>query len=227
MEVIDILQSYNLYSVMFRLFSALVIGVLIGYDRSKKGSPAGVKTHSLVCIGAALVMLTGEFCNIKYGQSDITRMAAQVISGIGFLGAGTILVTGKHQIKGLTSAAGIWFSACVGIAIGAGFYVGAFVAALMEVVIMNLFTKLKITETSDTIKINLGYNNNLNIGELIEVVKESNAEVISVDHNLFAGFDLEINKYAVITIQIEDGDKTKQLFNDLSKVKGVIYFSIV
>ncbi len=227
MKVIDILQNYNLYSVMFRLFSSLIIGVIIGYDRSKKGSPAGVKTHSLVCIGASLVMLTGEFCNIKYGQSDITRMAAQVISGIGFLGAGTILVTGKNQIKGLTSAAGIWFSACVGIAIGAGFYVGAFVAALMEVVIMNLFTKLKIDDASDTIKFNLGYNNHLNLGELIKVIKESNAEVICVDHDLFSGFDVDANKYAVITIQMEDKDKTNQLFNDLTKAKGIIYVSVV
>ena len=108
-----------------RLLLAICIGGGIGWERARSHHPAGVRTHMLVTIGAAVIMLlgsqtVGEF--VGTANSDPARLGAQVISGIGFLGAGTILVTGRQEVKGLTTAAGLWASACMGLAIGAGFY---------------------------------------------------------------------------------------------------------
>jgi putative Mg2+ transporter-C (MgtC) family protein len=110
---------------------AVVLGGIIGFERGRSGRPAGLRTHILVCLGAVLAMMTNQFVYEEFGVSDPTRLAAQVISGIGFLGAGTILVTGRHQVKGLTTAAGLWATACMGLAIGIGFYKAAIAACAM------------------------------------------------------------------------------------------------
>lgn len=112
---------------LFRMIVASICGGLIGLEREMKGRPAGLKTFSLVCVGATLAMITNEYISRNFGGSgDLARMAAQVISGIGFLGAGTIIVTGTNQVRGLTTAAALWVTAALGISIGAGFYFGAF-----------------------------------------------------------------------------------------------------
>ena len=117
----DTTESF-LISVLVRLFCAAICGGIIGFERGLKGRPAGLKTFSLVCIGATMVMVTNEYIMIYVsgGSGDAARMAAQVISGIGFLGAGTIMVTGANQVKGLTTAAALWVTAALGITIGAG-----------------------------------------------------------------------------------------------------------
>ena len=125
---IDYLRDLTTISVIIRLTMATLFGGIIGLERGMKNRAAGFKTHILVCIGSTLAMLTNQYI-IAYMNSsaDPSRLGAQVISGIGFLGAGTILVTGKQQIKGLTTAAGLWASACMGLAIGVGFYEGAII----------------------------------------------------------------------------------------------------
>jgi len=118
----------------------MVCGGLLGFERSRKLRPAGVRTYALVCLGAALTMMTSQFLGEHMGFTlDPTRMGAQVVSGIGFIGAGTILVTGHYRIKGLTTAAGLWAAACMGLAIGAGFYFGAVAACLSIIVVLALF----------------------------------------------------------------------------------------
>ena len=103
--------AWNLRNIIIRLVTAMVLGGVIGIDRGAKRRGGGARTDAAVCIGAALVMMIGQYIEIRWpGLSDVARMPAQVISGVGFLGAGSILVSG-HQVKGLTSAAGIWFSA--------------------------------------------------------------------------------------------------------------------
>ena len=115
----------NLLTLFIRTLLALICAGLIGYNREAHGSTAGLRTHILVCIGAMIAMTTGVFAAMYY-KADASRIGAQVVSGIGFLGAGTIIVHRGH-ISGLTTAAGLWASACIGLAIGAGFYEAAIV----------------------------------------------------------------------------------------------------
>ena len=135
-DFVTYMHEWHLPVVLLRLALALVCGGLVGISRSLKRRGAGFKTHSLVCIGSALVMLTGQYIFYQYGDAaDMSRLPAQVISGIGFLGAGTILVTGQSHIKGLTTAAGLWVCAGIGIALGIGFYSGAVFVTLMLLII--------------------------------------------------------------------------------------------
>ena len=118
-------SEWTWQNIFVRILSALVLGIVIGIDRGVKRRGGGARTTITVCLGAAMVMLMEQYLEALYPERlDISRIAAQVISGVGFLGAGSILVSG-HQIKGLTSAASIWTCACIGLAVGIGFLDGA------------------------------------------------------------------------------------------------------
>lgn len=129
-EHFPVLMDLNWISLIVRTALALFCGGVVGYERDRYGMPAGLRTHMLVCLGAALTMMTNQFAVELLGATDPVRLGAQVVSGIGFLGAGTIIVTGRYHVSGLTTAAGLWASACMGLAIGVGFYEGAILTCL-------------------------------------------------------------------------------------------------
>lgn len=140
----DYFYDVNLFSVTFRLFLAMVFGGIIGLERGASRHPAGFRTFMLVCMGATLAMLTNQFITETFDAvSDPSRMGAQVITGVGFLGVGTIWVTGGHKIKGLTTAAGLWASACIGLAIGIGFYSGAVITGLLVFLSLGILSKVE------------------------------------------------------------------------------------
>ncbi|NLJ58914.1 MAG: MgtC/SapB family protein [Tissierellia bacterium] len=133
----------------------MVCGGLIGVERSRKSRPAGFRTYMLVCLSSSLIMMTSQYIYITFDASDPARLGAQVISGIGFLGAGTIIVTSRSQVKGLTSAAGLWAAACLGLAIGIGFYYGAIVVSIAVFLIITFFKKLDVIIASSNKIINI------------------------------------------------------------------------
>ncbi len=139
-EIIAFLRDINLATIAIRLILAMLFGGIIGLERGKMGRAAGMRTHTLVCLGAALATMIGFFVFKSTNTGDPLRVAAQVVSGIGFLGVGTILIKGRFQITGLTTAAGLWCAAAIGIALGAGFYEGAlitFVCAVLTVTVIH------------------------------------------------------------------------------------------
>jgi len=134
------------WDVCIRLVAAVVLGGLIGLERELSHHPAGFRTHILVCVGSALIMLLSiygfsQFVNEPNVRVDPARLAAQVVSGIGFLGAGTIIRKGV-TVAGLTTAASLWATAGIGLAVGAGFYSGALVAMFLVLVSLFVFNKL-------------------------------------------------------------------------------------
>ncbi len=146
-QVNDFLMGGNeldALEVLLRLSLAVLVGGAIGIERGTHGHTAGFRTHILVCVGSALAMMTNQYIVVYLDQfTDIARLGAQVITGVGFLGVGTIIVTGRHRIKGLTTAAGLWASACLGLAAGIGFYFGAILAAILVIVALGLLPKLE------------------------------------------------------------------------------------
>ena len=183
------LTEFNTVSVIARLTFAMICGGLIGIERGRKHRPAGFRTHMLVCIGATLTMLISQYVSVVLHQgTDLTRFGAQVINGIGFLGAGTIIVTGRQQVKGLTTAAGLWASACMGLAIGAGFYLAAFLACVMIILTITLLTKLEgwIMSNARNISLLVEYQNMEDIGGIVAAVHREGVKV----------FDMEITKSA-------------------------------
>ncbi|HZK01471.1 MAG TPA: MgtC/SapB family protein [Anaerovoracaceae bacterium] len=141
----DWIHGINVGSILLRLTLAFIFGGVVGLERGTNKHQAGLRTHILVCIGATLAMMTNSYIyeHISY-TSDPGRLGAQVISGIGFLGVGLILVTSRNKVKGLTTAAGLWASACIGLALGAGFYVGAIVAGTFVFIALALLPRLEV-----------------------------------------------------------------------------------
>ena len=147
MMLVDIfpwLLTPSLPTILVRTLLAVICAGAVGYDRNIHGASAGLRTHILVCVGAMLAMSTGQFASMYY-SADATRIGAQVVSGIGFLGAGTIMVTKKNHIHGLTTAAGLWAAACIGLALGIGFYEGAIVGAIMVYVTIHMLRKFSLS----------------------------------------------------------------------------------
>lgn len=139
------MRDLNFVSVAFRLLLAMVLGGVIGIDRGMKRRVAGVKTHTIVCLGATIAMMTGQFIHVYSngaGTGDTARLGAQVISGVGFLGVGTIISTGRRHVSGLTTAASLWTCSCIGLAIGIGFYSGAIFGAVAVLIVLRYFKAL-------------------------------------------------------------------------------------
>lgn len=180
----EYLCGANLAATAFRLLLAMLFGGIIGLERGRRRRPAGFRTHILVCMGAALAMCISQYLAITLGQStDISRLGAQVINGIGFLGAGTIVVTGRQQVKGLTTAAGLWASACMGLAIGAGYYECAVLACItifLTITALNNVEKLLTSRTKNmNINVTLGAVNQL--PGVLDVLRSMNIKIFDVE----------------------------------------------
>ena len=144
MPAID-LYAFHETTALIRLALALLAGGILGIERTRKLRPAGMRTYMLVCIGSCSTMLAGIYLYEMFGPGfDPARMAAQVISGIGFIGAGTILVAPHQKVRGLTTAAGLWAVACLGINIGVGNYVIALGVFSSMLITMCLADKVEV-----------------------------------------------------------------------------------
>ncbi|MDD4796912.1 MAG: MgtC/SapB family protein [Eubacteriales bacterium] len=182
-QMIAYLHEFNLASVTLRMVLSMVMGGALGLERGMKRRPAGLRTYMLVCMGASLVMLTSQYIVRLYGSGDPLRMGAQVISGIGFLGAGTIMVTGRTQVKGLTTAASLWAAACMGIAIGIGFLWGAMVGFLFMFLAQTLFHRFEMLlyRYSPVIDLRAELDDVGNVGALITLARNQGLQVSELE----------------------------------------------
>ena len=137
------INELSIVSMALRILMSMVCSGVIGLERGKANQPAGMRTYMLVSLGACIVMITGDYVFYKYGTGDPARLGAQVVSGIGFLGAGSIMVSGKLRIRGLTTAAGLWTSACIGLVMGIGFFECGVIATVAVYIIIGYFKKLE------------------------------------------------------------------------------------
>ena len=183
-KLIDLITDFNWLSVILRLVLAVVLGGCIGSERGRHGRAAGLRTHILICVGAAMTSLTGLFVSETVGDSgDVFRISAQVISGIGFLGVGTILVRNNAVVTGLTTAAGLWASACMGLAIGAGFYECAIFGFLLILITTTIFNKLGawVIANARNMDLYVEFDRMDNLGEIISTIKSMNIQIFDVD----------------------------------------------
>ncbi len=225
MEFIDlfpILRELNIWSLLVRIGIAVLCGAVIGVGRGRQHHAAGLRTHILVCIGACSTMLLSQYLSEYYGSGDIARLGAQVISGIGFLGAGTIMVTGRNQVKGLTTAAGLWASACMGLAAGAGFYECALIMCVVLYVVLVLLGRLddNYIKSSHVLSIAVEIERDTQFGALIRFFKGhgwrlSNFEQIGrTDMTSAFKIDVSVGK--------DDTDRNKVL-DEIRELDGVLF----
>jgi len=221
---IGTLHDLNIVSITFRVMMSLIFGGIIGLERSRKNRPAGFRTYMIVCLSSALVMMTNQYIYINFPGSDPARLGAQVISGIGFLGAGTIIVTSRSQVKGLTTAAGLWASACLGLAIGIGFYEGAIIGSIVVFLIITLFKKLDnfLTSTNRTITVYASFSSIECFDKFIVYCQKSNYKVrdieITKDHSF-----RETAVIAIIQLEAHKRINHVETLQMLSLFEGLIH----
>lgn len=182
----DWLGDITIESIIIRLILSALFGGIIGIERTTKKHAAGLRTYILVCIGSCMAMLTNQFIVEVYDYGDVGRIGAQVISGIGFLGAGTIIITSRNRIKGLTTAAALWACATMGLAIGIGFYT---LAIIGFVVIFGSITFLPFLENyftkhTSNYELHIEFVSSDNLREFIKYVRERNMKIKSLEKNL-------------------------------------------
>ena len=223
--IVTYLEELNFISIFIRVSMAVIFGGIIGYGRERERRPAGLRTHILVSIGATLTMITNIYIYERYGAlCDPTRFGAQVISGIGFLGAGTIIVTGKSKVRGLTTAAGLWASACMGLAIGAGFYSGAIIGFIFIVAVTVVLTKLdkRINNKSRIITLYILVDSTNAASNLLVDIQSKNVRIIDIEinnNNLSSNNLIGILLGLKISREICHGD----LIQSISNKKEVIF----
>ena len=182
-EFLNYIQDFNTASVILRICLAVFCGSLIGIERGKHGRAAGLRTHILVCLGAAITSLTSVFVfkNLEI-TGDVFRISAQVISGIGFLGAGTILVRNKSMITGLTTAAGVWATGSVGIAIGYGFYLCAILCTFIIFFVTGFLGNFdrKIVRDSNEVTIYIEFINAKDLNETLNKIRKKGYNILSL-----------------------------------------------
>lgn len=232
-ELLIYLREFNFASVCLRLTLAMVFGGMLGIERAKKRRAAGFRTYMFVCMGATLAMLLGQYeYELLHTQwaaiaeqngtnVDVVRFGAQVINGIGFLGAGTVIVTGRQEVKGLTTAAGLWASACAGLAIGAGFYECALMALFLMYLCIRFLPMIEtlIIERARNMNIYVEFKNVDAIGEIITAIKSMDAQIYEVDINKSSepGF----NPGAVFSIRLRQPHSHGELLAAISQVDYV------
>ena len=175
------IREVTYLAVALRIFAAVIIGGILGLERGMKNRPAGLRTYMLVCVGACVVMRTNQYIYQVFGSGDPVRMGAQVVSGIGFLGAGTIIVTRRNQIKGLTTAAGLWSAAGVGLALGVGFYEAAIVGTVAVFAVMTLLQRMdnRLHRRSRRLEAYIELSS-ISLGDFLRTMREADIDVSDV-----------------------------------------------
>ena len=175
------IREVTYLAIVLRILAAVIIGGILGLERGMKNRPAGLRTYMLVCVGACVIMLTNQYIYQSFGAGDPVRMGAQVVSGIGFLGAGTIIVTRRNQIKGLTTAAGLWSAAGVGLALGIGFYEAAIMGTVAVFVVITLLQKMdnRLHRKSRQLEAYIELSS-ISLGDFLRTMRESDIEVSDV-----------------------------------------------
>lgn len=214
----------DLFTIFLRLTLAMVCGGILGMERGKKNRPAGFRTYMLVCVGATLVMLTNQYLMELYGTGDPARLGAQVISGIGFLGAGTIIVTGRNRVKGLTTAAGLWADACMGLAIGVGFYSAAIIGGVLFLLVMSVLHRLDDIMVAHTKNIDLymEFQKMSDFGAFMSRIKEFGMKISEIEMTKSNSGD-DIGVAVLLTIKLEKKKPHAEIIEMLSLIDGVKY----
>jgi len=209
-------------SVVLRLVLAVICGGIIGLERERKRRPAGFRTHILICLGAAMTTLTSQYLILEMGlTSDPARLGAQVIAGIGFIGAGAIIVTRRRQVKGLTTAAGLWVSAIVGLCCGAGFFEGAVLATIIILAAELLFSRLEyyIISNSRAFNVYVEYSANDKLGGIIDTIKRKGGYIVDLEMTKSGE-----NKNPSVVFSLQTPRKTShaEIMSYIARTDGVI-----
>ena len=217
------LREVTYLAIAVRINVSVILGGIIGLERGLKNRPAGLRTYMLVSVGSCLIMLTNQYVNQVFATGDPVRMGAQVVSGIGFLGAGTIVVTRRNQIKGLTTAAGLWAAAAVGLAIGVGLYEAGILSGLVIFLVLSLVhrwdSQMRKTSKVMEIYVELG---KITLGDFLRKIREMELDVDDVRTERDGAFEEGKHAY-ILVLKSKHKINHEQLYTNIREIDGVSY----
>lgn len=223
LSVLSPFREVTAASVTLRLVLAFVCGGIIGLEREYKRRAAGFRTHILICLGATITTLTSQYLHdIMNYNTDIARMGAQVVAGIGFIGAGSIIVTRYQRVQGLTTAAGLWTSAVVGLSLGAGFYEGGIVVTGMVLITEIILSKIEyyILRKTPEISIYLEYNDSHSLNHLFSLCRDHKVTVLGIEVTRTAEQPAPYS-CAVITLRLHKYCPMETLVRLIREIDGI------
>ena len=224
LSLFDGLRDVTIWSVALRMSLAVVCGGIIGIEREYKRRPAGFRTHILICLGAAMTTLTSQYLYLVLGQyTDMARLGAQVVAGIGFIGAGTIIVTRRQRVKGLTTAAGLWAAAIIGLALGGGFYEGGLFATFLILVAELFFSRVEYRMLKNAPEVNLyvEYGDNKTMDVLLQEFREHGLKILNMGI-IHSKSNEEHNACAIFTLRLHKGLDVDHLRQEVLATAGVV-----
>lgn len=224
----------SIWDMLARIGMAVLCGGIIGIDRGRKRRPAGFRTYMLVCVGAAMTMILGIYLSymltrvwvletpIVLPNVDVSRFGAQVINGIGFLGAGTIIVTGRQQVRGMTTAAGLWASACMGLCIGAGFYLASAICCLLMLLAIVVFSRIErfILSRARNINLYVEFEEMADLSVVIERLKEQQTRIFDVEVTKAKHSDTKF-PYAIFSLQLPKKKPHTAIMTAIAQIESV------
>lgn len=216
-------------TIIFRIAISILLGGIIGLERGTSHQVAGFRTYILVSLGSSLIMIINIMLHLEYGAGDIGRMGAQVISGIGFLGAGSIMTTNTNFIRGLTTAAGLWASSAVGLAAGAGYYVPAIFGGLCIYVIIKYFKKIEsvFMEKTRVLDVLIAFESDEKFRHFLELGVEKGWRVLEFYEGLEDDFKTENHLNYQITLKLNPLISVKEFLFITRQLEGVLFIEII
>lgn len=223
-EFFDTFRDLTMTSIFLRMVLSVICGGFIGLERTYKRHDAGFRTHILICIGACMTTLIGQYLSLVMGYyTDITRLGAQVIAGVGFIGAGAIIVTQREQVKGLTTAAGLWASAIVGLSLGAGFFEGGLYTTLLILIAELYLSKLEyyIFRHSKEMNLYLEYVDSSTLELILALFRTKGITVQNMEVTRSKGSERH-NAGALLLLRLNDTITPKELLLRLNEMDGIL-----
>ncbi|MCI8330180.1 MAG: MgtC/SapB family protein [Oscillibacter sp.] len=224
LTLFDGFRSVTIWSVALRMALAVLCGGIIGIEREYKRRPAGFRTHILICLGAAMTTLTSQYLYLVMGQyTDMARLGAQVVAGIGFIGAGTIIVTRRQRVKGLTTAAGLWAAAIIGLALGGGFYEGGIFATALIMVAELFFSRVEYRMLKNAPEVNLyiEYSDNRTMDVLLQEFRERGLKILNMGI-IHSSSNEKHNACAIFTLRLHKGLDVESIQQEVCATPGVV-----
>lgn len=218
------IREITYLSIAIRIAVAVLLGGIIGFERGMKNRPAGLRTYMLVCVGSCLIMLTNQYIFQVFKTGDPVRMGAQVVSGIGFLGAGTIVVTRRNQIKGLTTAAGLWASAAVGLAVGVGLYEAAVLGSVVIFMVLSIIHRWdhQMRRHSKVVEIYVELSKEISLGDFMRKIRSMELEIDNIRTEYESSAQEGRHAY-IVSLRSQIKRDHEELFRSINDIPGVVY----
>ena len=221
----DFIREMNMLAITARLVLAVLCGGVIGLEREVRRRSAGFRTHILICMGSAITILTNLYLyQVMHLYTDISRMGAQVIAGVSFVGAGTIIVTRSNRVKGLTAAAGLWTASIIGLACGAGYAECAIFSTLMvmlaELVLIRI--EYRFVKRSREINLYVEYSLPSTVQRLVRVLRTENIPMNDMEVNRMSEANGSYRYSAILTILLTRQDLEQKIIQKFEQTDGVL-----